>query len=132
MYFTQVLDTGNRLSSAGTALVPQNTNYASAAKSAAAISIGAPVATANSGLSRTISHHTFRGATIDVVHDRFVFNWGLASSDGSVIPSATYGHFSVNCPPLVIPPGASFLIHEWETSQSTGATYEFEFGYAEK
>lgn len=132
MYFTQVVDTGNRFSSGGTALTPQNTNYGSSSKSAALITVGAVVCSANTNASRTLAHHTFRGATIDVVHDRYTFTWGLPSSDGSYLAGATYASLTQGNVPVVIPPGASFMIHEWEASQSTGPTYEFEFGYIER
>lgn len=133
IFWTQVLDTGNRFSSGGTALTPNNTNYGSANKSSAVITVGAVVCTANSSLSRTVAHKTFRPGTIDVVHDQFIFYWGAAvMAAPQLLPTSTASTYAESFAPVVIPPGGSFLIHEWAAAQSTGPTLEVEFGYVEK
>lgn len=132
MYWTQVLDTGNRFSSGGTVLTPKNSNFGSTNKSGAIITAGAVVCSANTGASNTLSNFSFRGAAIDVVQDRYEFQWGVPTVSSNFLQGATYINSSQGFPPVVIPPGASFLIHEWQAAQSTGPTFEVEFGYVEK
>lgn len=133
IFWTQVLDTGNRFSSGGTSLTPNNTNFGSSNKSGAIITVGAVVCSANTAASRTIAHKTFRPGTVDVVHDQFIFLWGAPTmGTPQLLPTTTASTYAESFAPVVIPPGASFLIHEWAASQSTGPTLEVEFGYAEK
>lgn len=132
MYWTQVLDTGNRYSSGGTAITPNNTNYGSANKSLAVITVGAATCTANTTQSRTLANHSFRGAAIDVVQDRYEFQWGVGSGSSSFLQGATYIYSAQVFPVVVVPPNCSFLIHEWQAAQSTGPTMEVEFAYIER
>lgn len=133
MFYTQVVDLGNRFSSGGTALTPNNANPASQNKSKAVITVGAVVCTANSNASQTMFHKTFHPGTIDVVHDQLFFTWGAAIlGSPQLLPTTTASTYAESFGPIVVPAGYSFLIHEWAAAQSTGPTYEVEFGYMEK
>lgn len=133
IFWTQVMDTGNRFSSGGTALTPNNCSYGSTNKSKAVITVGAVVCTANSAASATIAHKTFRPGTVDVVHDQFIFVWGApVLAAPQLLPTTTASTYAESFAPLAIPAGNSFLIHEWAAAQSTGPTLEVEFGYIEK
>ena len=74
--YTQFLDTGNNVTTAGTALTKVNTNPLSSAVSNAQITVGANVRSlANNGSLRVVGHCSYRG-TIDVVQDTYGFYWG--------------------------------------------------------
>lgn len=132
MYWTQVLDLGNRFSSGGTALTPNNVNPISTNKSKAIITVGAVVCSANTNASVTLSNFSFRGAAIDVVQDRYEFQWGANTPSSNFLQGATYINSAQGFGAVIVPPGYSFLIHEWQAAQSTGPTFEVEFGYTEK
>src|SRR5579859_6094362 len=109
IFWTQVLDTGNRFSSGGTALTPNNCNYASLNASGAVITVGAVVCTSNTSKSRTMAHKTFRPGTVDVVHDQFIFLWGApAMGTPQLLPTTTASTYAESFAPLVITPGSSF------------------------
>lgn len=134
-FLTNTLDSGNRWSSAGTALVKANTNMNSTNTSAAQIQFGAVVATAASGSRRIVSHSMVRSLKIGVIHDTIALNWGhSAQSLTSVLinNSTTHSDTVVNVAPVVIGPGQTMVLVHWAASQTTGTTYEAEFAYVEK
>lgn len=130
--FTVCVDTGNRYSSAGTALTIVNPNMDSVMTSGASGFVGAVVGTAASGSRRIVDHIVFRG-TIDIIED--VYEMVFAASDGSGMGgsrAATVQDMARLAPPVVIGPGQSFLIHQWAASQSTGPTFQVSLGYIER
>lgn len=130
--FTIVVDSGNRYSSAGTALSIVNPNMDSNAGSGASGYVGAVVATAASGSRRVVDHIVYRG-TIDIIED--VYEMVFAASDGSGMGgsrAATVQDMARLAPPVVIGPNQSLLIHQWAGSQSTGPTFQVSFGYIER
>ena len=132
--FTQVIDTGNRFSSGGTALTKANTNMASSTASGATITAGAVVATAASGSARTVANQTYR-TVLGVVGDVYAFNWGheQGNDPASLITSGTaIANVVFSYAPICIGPNQSFLIHQWAAAQSAAPSFEFEFGYAER
>lgn len=133
IFWTQVIDAGNRFSSGGTNLTPNSVNLASGPKSLSVITVGAVVCSANSGTSRTIGHNTFHPGTIDVLHDQYDFLWGAPQAVSfNLLPTTTASHLAAVFAPVVIQPNSSFLIHQWAAGQSTGPTLEIEFGFIEK
>lgn len=134
-YLTNTLDTGNRLSSAGTTLTKANLNMASSITSGAVCTFGAVVATAASGNRRVVSHSVVRSLTIGVIHDTISLNWGhSAQSLTSTLINNTTSHSDtvINVAPVVIGSGQSMVLVHWANSQTTGTTYEVEFAYVEK
>lgn len=130
--FTVAVDTGNRLSSAGTALTTQNVNMDDNTASAAVVTVGAVIATAATASRRVVDHVVFRG-TIDIIED--VYELVFAGSDGAGAAGsrvATVQDFAKMLPPVVIGPGQSLLIHQWAASQSTGPTFQVTLGYVER
>lgn len=133
--FTTTIDAGNRLSSGGTTLTPANNNMLSTNTSAAVITVGAITATAASASRRLVSHRPFRPTVIGVVGDVYQFSWGSGIlQDPSALPTdgTARAHVMYVMSPLVITPATSMCITAWGATFSTGATYEYEFGYAEK
>ncbi len=133
--FTTTLDSGNRLSSGGTVLTPVNTNMLSTNTSAAFINIGAVTATAASTNRRLVSHRPFRPTVIGVAGDVYQFSWGsgeLVDPAGLPTDGTLRAHVMYVMSPLVVAPGTSMLITAWGATFSTGATYEYEFGFVEK
>jgi hypothetical protein len=133
--FTTALDQGNRFSSGGTALTVNNSNINSGTLSQAQITVGAVVTTAASTQRRITSHRAFRPTVIGVVGDVYQFSWGSGELvDPSALPTdgTNRAHVMYVMSPLVVAPQTSMLIHAWGATFSTGATYEYEFGYVEK
>ena len=129
--WTFTIDEGNRLSSAGTALVISNVNMASSNASGAAIKQGAPVATAASASRRILGHYVVR-STIDVVEDNLAFVFGDPSAGQDSVAPATVMNMTVPLPPVVIGPGQSFMAYQWSASQSAAPTLEVVFGFVER
>ncbi len=133
--FTTVLDQGNRFGSGGTVLTGVNTNINSPNTSLAQITIGAAVLTAATANRRLVSHRPFRPTVIGVAGDVYQFSWGsglLVDPSALPIEGTLRAHIMYVMSPLVIAPGTSMAIHTWGATYSTGAIYEYEFGYVEK
>ncbi len=129
--FTQAMDSGNRLSSGGTALVSANTNMGSGNGSGAIITAGAVLASAATSARRLLGNQVVKGANIDVVWDQveFVFGTTGGSQGGLITPTTTATWFSAPSAAVAIPPGYSWMLYQWQAAQSTGPTYEVLFDY---
>lgn len=130
LQLTVVVDTGNRYSSAGTALTINNVNMDSVQSGASvAAYAGAVVATAASASRRVLDHVVYRG-TIDIIED--VYNLAFGAPDGMASGSsrvATVQDTARVTAPVVVGPGQSLLIHQWAASQSTGPTFQVGLGF---
>lgn len=135
--FTVAIDQGNRFSAfvAGNALSIVNQNNNSPNTTGAVVSAGAITLTAATNNRRLIGHRQFRPTVIGVVGDVYQFSWGSGECvDPSGLPTdgTARAHVYYNSSPIVLPPGTMMAIHAWGATFSTGATYEYEFGYVEK
>lgn len=135
--FTVALDQGNRFSAfvAGNALSVVNVNNASLNSSGAVVAAGAITLTANTNNRRLVGHRQFRPTVIGVVGDVYQWSWGsgeLVDPSGLPTDGTARAHIYYNSSPIVLPPGTMMAIHAWGATFSTGATYEYEFGYVEK
>lgn len=135
--WTNTLDTGNRLSAigSGTALTVSNTNMASANKSSSICSAGPITATAATSARRVVGHAQSKLAKVGVVHDCILFNWGGPSQQDRtalIDNTTTISHCCVNFAPIVIGPNQSMVLVAWGSGQTTGTTFEVEFGFMEK
>lgn len=133
--FTTVLDQGNRLSTSATALTAVNQNINSQNASGSLINIGATVLTAATANRRIVSHRPFRPTVIGVAGDVYQFSWGsgvLQDPSALATDGTNRAHIMYVMSPLVIVPGTMMAIHAWGATFSTGATYEYEFGFIEK
>ena len=135
--FTLAIDQGNRFSAfvAGNAIVPVNVNQNSPNSSLAQVSAGAVTLNAQTANRRIVGHRQFRPTVIGVVGD--VYQWSFGSGelcDPSSLPTdgTLRAHVYYAMAPIVLPPGTMLSIHAWGATFSTGATYEYEFGYVEK
>ena len=137
--FTMTLDQGNRFSvlTAGSALTPVNTNLGITPNpsSLAQVNAGAVTLLAQSTNRRVISHRQFRPTVIGVVGDVYQYSFGSGIlQDPSSLPTdgTLRAHVLYVVAPVVLPPGTGMALHAWGATFSTGATYEYEFGYVEK
>jgi hypothetical protein len=138
MRFTQVLDPGTstggtRYSSAGTQLVPVNTNMQSRVGNQALAYAGAVVATGANAGSRTVANTVFK-TILGTVGDVYQLSWGapmLQDPASLITNAATLSHVCYGYAPVAMGPGQSFLIHQWAASQSTGPTFEIEWAWLE-
>ncbi len=132
--FTTVMDQGNRIATAATALTIANTNMNSANISGAQISVGAVVTTAATS-QRRIHHHRVTRVVIGVAGDMYQWNYGsgtLVSPSGLPTDGTLRVNVTTVTAPIVLPPGYTLLIHTWGATFSTGAIYEYEFAFIEK
>ncbi len=133
--WTWTLDTGNRLTSGGTALTIANTNMNSSTATQSIITVGAITATAATGARRIIANCVGKDTVIEVVHDTISFNFGggyQVSKSSTVANTTTPTYATFNLGPVVIGPLQSLVMVRWAASQTTGSTNEFECGWVEK
>lgn len=129
LQLTVTTDTGNRRSSAGTALVINNVNQASDVSGADVIATaGAVVGTAATASRRLLGNYVFRG-TIDIIEDDYLLVFGSPSGVTYGARPATVSSMSKTASPIVLGPGHSLCITQWAASQSTGPTYEVIFAF---
>lgn len=115
-----VLDVGNRYSSGGTALTPNNANLGAGSSSGAVVNVGAIVATAASASARTMAglralRPSISATVGSVVGDTHVINPGGVEADmGTLsITASVPVNTTMPIPPIVIPPGDTFLFYVW-------------------
>ncbi len=132
--FTQTIDSGNKFSSGGTALIKANPNMGVTSGSGATITAGAVVLAAATSNRRLLGNQVIKGANIDVVWDQIEFIFGTTggSTGGLLTPTTTAQWFSVPCPAVGIAPNTGWALYQWAASQSTGPTYEVIFDYIER
>lgn len=130
MQFTITTDVGNLYSSGGTAATvnPPNTEIVSPGANAVSIYQGAVVTAAATASRKNLGNYCLRG-TIDVVEDNYTFVWGASDSFVSSSRVATVMDISQPLPPTVIGPKQCLKIHQWQSGQSTGPTFEMVFGF---
>lgn len=131
--FAMSIDAGNRFSSGGTTVTPINPNMDSASASIATLNVGALTATAASASVRRACHGMIR-PVIKVIGDCYLFTFGQshASAAGADIGGTNVQLIPVHCPPVILGPNQTFLLHEVAPSQSVAATYEFSMGWWER
>jgi hypothetical protein len=133
--YAMSVDTGNRFASGGTAITPVNPNIGNTASSAASIAtvnFGAITAAAANN-ARRVKHGQLR-SVIKVIGDVYLFTFGRGQpvAPGMVLEGSAQAFIPVMCPPVVLGPNSSFLLHEIAPSQSVAATYEFSAGWWER
>lgn len=126
--FTGTIDEGNRYTSGGTALTINNVNQNSDRASGVSAYKGAITASAASSNRRVLFHTIYRWGTIGIVGDVYEMVFG-GPEVGTITPVATVSTFSKGVVPVVIGPGESFLLTQWEASQSTAPTTAVEMGF---
>lgn len=127
---TITIDDGNRYSSGGTALTVNNTNMKSSISAAGVTAYtGAITATAATASRRLIADPIFRWGTIGIVGDIYETVFGQDGPTPSHTPVATVATFVKNVPPVVLGPGDSLVIVQWEASQATAPTLAIEGGF---
>jgi hypothetical protein len=116
-------------SSGGTAITPVAANSGA---TGATLHFGAVVAAAMSADKRKVLQQQLR-ASIKVAADVYLLEFGGKDLQAVATPaSAAIAGVRVPCPPVVLPPGASFLLRETAASQSVAASYEFTLAYWER
>jgi hypothetical protein len=131
--FAMSIDSGNRFGSGGTPLPAVNPNMDSGFASISTINFGALTASAASAAVRRVKHGQIRPA-IKVIGDVYLFTFGqpTVSPSGADIGGTNVQLIPVHCPPVILGPNQSFLLHEIAPSQSVAATYEISLGLRER
>lgn len=122
-----------RYASGGSALVPVCPNMQSTAASKATCHAGAVTAAAASSAQRLLGSGTVRTA-IPVAADTYMFDFGAAMKDvgAAAVNGTTPTMHKIPCPPVVLGPGESLLLHLARASQSAAASYELTAAWFEK
>jgi len=120
--------------SAGTSVVPVNTNSGCSVATGAACYFGAVATSVTANLAKKIGQWTAR-PVIAVTEDQILFRFGqgAALNAHGVITGTTVASILVSVAPVVIAPGGNFYLCEnYPSGAITAATYEFEFGFVER
>ncbi len=134
--YAMKIDKGtSRFASGGSSITPKNPNAASAATTEIdRLQFGAVVPTAATSEVRLIDHGLLR-TVIKVIGDKYRFVFGDSSpgpSSGIAIEGTTQAAINIACPPVVLGPGDSFLLHEFAASQTVAASYQFKARWVER
>jgi hypothetical protein len=125
----------SRYASGGTAIVPTNTNQASSVTSEYnQLYFGAVVPTAATSSARLV-HHVRLRTVIKVLGDKYLFTFGQSSPtsfSGIPLEGTLQASIQVPCPPVILGAGDTFLLHEFASSQTVAATYQFTMGWFER
>jgi hypothetical protein len=120
-----LVDTGNRLSSGGTALTPKspNLNVLNTA-TGAVVTMGAPTGTA-ANASRVVSVMRVR-TVIKVAGDRYEVQFGqsVPAATGMPLEGTTQLHTIHQVPSIAIPPQCSLLWYEYGASQAAASSFD--------
>jgi len=124
----------NRYTSGGTELALKvNANGDVAAASSASIFHGAVVAPAASSSQKVIKTGQIR-PVIEVIYDEVIFTFGRIGQAPapSVLSGTLVSTQTIACPPVIICPQETFLLHFWRASQSGANSYEVDMGWVER
>ncbi len=127
--YAMTLDTGNtRYASGGSAITEVAPNMQNTSTPSMTSYFGA-VVPSTSTTDRLISHGLLR-VVIKVIGDIYHFDFGGDSANnGAILNGTAPAHITTACPPVVLGPTDQFLFHEFATSQSVAASWEFECGF---
>jgi hypothetical protein len=121
-----------RYSSGGSSITPVNASMASTRTSGIdSLKFGALVTTAATSQARLMWHQRLR-SVIKVLGDKYLFSFGQSQGPvSSGIPTEGTLQACIQCqlPPIVLGPGDSMLVHEFASSQTVAAQYQFTFGF---
>lgn len=130
-----VIDAGNRYSSGGTQLTPNNANSANGNASNVTVWCGAVTATAATAAARTLVglrnlRPSVSATVVNVVGDMHLLNFGSVEGATGSIVIANANIMPQALPPLVIPPLSSALIYLFYPVMSapSAATFAPELG----
>ncbi len=125
---------GTRYASGGTAITPKNANMASTTTSGIdRLQVGAVVPTAATANARLVWHQKMR-TVIKVAGDKYLLTFGSgqpAPVAATAMAGTAQAAIHVGCPPIVLGPGDTFLLHEFSTAQNAAATWSFTMGWWE-
>lgn len=146
-FWAMVIDSGNRYASGGTNLTPNivNANRDVSVSSVASVYFGAVTATVANAARAIVGQRLFREPVSATVlslanMDDWLFNFGgveagpAQASGSSGVLQANIVHKSFPCPPIVIGPQQSLLIHMWlgVNSAPVAGTFLPELGWFER
>lgn len=127
------LDTVSRYTSGGTQITPAGVNSDIADLSLAVIFHGAIVAPVAGANVRRIQSGQIR-PVVPVIFDELQFVFG--DEHPMQVPSVLSGTLAasqvIKCPPVIVGPQASFLLHLWRASQSGADSYEVQLEWEER
>jgi len=130
IHYAVLMDSTNRYTSGGTAIVPVNSNMGISMASSTLLYVGAITAPAASANVRQTGRGLFRNA-IAVANDQYILAFGASdvSASASQLASTTSIIQTFPTSPVVICPGGSLLVYLWGASMSAAPTAEFEMGF---
>jgi len=130
-----VLDTSLRYSSGGSALTGASVNTGYSTAPQASINFGAVTATAASGGVRLLGRDIIKtqAAPCWVVGDEVFIKCENTDTPAGATNGAATAIYPAPCGPVIIAPGHSFLLYQWNTANATTPpSWEVEIGWWER
>lgn len=124
---------GSGIAAAGYRNLRQGVNNASVMSG---LWVGAPVAVLGT-LPRLVASFTPRVATIPVVNDVYVMEFGGAlggghQGDHAIVASTTVNYYYKRCAPVICDPGTGFMVVPYAASIGGAMSWEFELLWSER
>lgn len=123
------LDSGNRYSSAGTALAPINA-AGNAPTGVTGAMGGSPVATSATAAARDLGHNLILNG-VGVAFQQIRIKFGATENGNGglfVVPGTNIANSTVYAPPVVIHPGFSYVMNEFQTARTAAVVGELFLG----
>lgn len=127
-------DTGNdRYTSGGSVITPVNPNMDSAAAAAVKMRFGDLTIAAATPSARLL-HRIIARTVIKVIGDLYLLTFGDSSpaAPGMPLEGTLQLERHIHCPPVIVGPQGSLLVHEFAAAQAAAASYEFVAGWWER
>jgi hypothetical protein len=128
-------NTLSRYTSAGTVIIPANSNMDVGSNSISKIVFGTPTVAASSSSARLIFRSLGRGVTgAPGVNDVITINFGSVekAAGGQNLAQAIPAGVYISAPPVVLGPGHTFTLGSWAPAQSSAPVFEAEIGWWER
>ena len=123
--------TGDRRTTAGTALSVFNANTNSSQASGASWTAGGNVTSLPGALSRIHAHGLIQ-SSIPLAGSTWIWTFGDIAMPTNFGYASVINSLTIPCPPVVIGPGWSMQLDLWATALAAAPTFEVEIGYAER
>ena len=121
-----------KITTAGTSIVPVNSNSNSGTTSKTLVAFGANVTAIASTASRLVARGMINSA-VPVTLDQWYFNFGGNTISMDQISGGTGAkNISSPCPPIIIAPGWTMTLEMWGASNAAAPSWEFEGAFVER
>lgn len=123
----------SRYGSGGSGITPVNPNMDNSNAAQGVLKFGALTTTAASSAQRLVHHEQAR-SVIPVAGDRYLLLFGRSApvTPGMATEGTAQLFLPIHCPPVILGPTQTYVLHEWAASQAAARSYEFVMGWYER